>query len=204
MPVVQPFAVKLTLSVPQTLPLVGVIAGAAGLSPVVMMPLFDNALVPQLLVQVAVYSPTPTLMLLVVSPVLHFNVPLAQLDVKVNLSVPHTLPPPVTTGAAGLSPAVTVMVLDKPLLPQMFSHVAVYVPTPTLILKLVELLLHSKLPTVQPVVVNVTVLVPQAMPPPLMTGATAVGTFCIVTEPDDSLSPHSLIHFTLYVPDSLT
>ena len=200
----QPLAVKLTLSVPQTLPLVGVIAGAAGLSPVVMMPLFDKALVPQLLVQVAVYSPTPTLMLLVVSPVLHFNVPLAQLDVKVNLSVPHTLPPPATTGAAGLSPAVTVMVLDKPLLPQMFSHVAVYVPPPTLILKLVELLLHSKLPTVQPVVVNVTVLMPHAIPPPLMTGATAVGTFCIVTEPDDSLSPHSLIHFTLYVPDSLT
>jgi hypothetical protein len=49
------------------------------------------------------YVPAPTVMLEVVAPVLHFNVPRVHaLAVKVTFSVPHTEPLPVIVGAVGV------------------------------------------------------------------------------------------------------
>ena len=52
--------------------------------------LFDTGLVPQMVVQVAVYVPAPTWILAPVTPVLHVTVPLQFIAVKVARSVPHS------------------------------------------------------------------------------------------------------------------
>ena len=50
----QPVAVKLTVSFPQTVNLLGVIVGVVGVTPVLISTKFDDELAPQLLLQVAV------------------------------------------------------------------------------------------------------------------------------------------------------
>jgi hypothetical protein len=59
---------------------------------------------------------------------------------------------------------------------------------------------HVMIPPVQPVAVSVTLSVPHTSPDPDITGASGAGRLVTVTEVDDGLSPHSFLHFALYVP----
>ena len=96
--------------------------------------------------------------MLVVSPVLHFNVPeVHALADNVTFSVPQTGPVlPEIVGAVGTVPGTTIIVFEAGLLPQMFSHTAVYVPAPTLIVLVVSPVLHLSVPVVQALADKVT------------------------------------------------
>jgi hypothetical protein len=153
------------LSPSQQIVLVVLITNFTGVSPFVITNELLAALSPQLLLHVALYVPAAsTSILAVVAPVLHFIVPLQPLAVNVAFSVPQTLVLLATTlGAVGTADLVITTLFDAPLTPQMFSHVAVYVPaSPTSILKPVAPVLHFTLP-VQPVAVKVTFSVPQIL-----------------------------------------
>jgi hypothetical protein len=57
---IHPFAVSVALWVPQMLVMSAVICGALGAMPLDICMLFEPMLVPQVLLQVAVYVPAPT------------------------------------------------------------------------------------------------------------------------------------------------
>lgn len=103
-------------------------------------------------------------MLLPVAFVLHFTVPLQPVAVKVAVSVPHKLVLLLATvGADGFPPEVIVIILDAPLVPQLLTQMALYVPAvPTEIVLPVALVLHFIVPP-QPVAVNVAVSVPHKL-----------------------------------------
>ena len=70
--------------------------------------------------------------------------PSQPIAVSVALSVPQTVVLLVDiVGAPGLTPASIFMIFDETLVPQVFLHFAVYVPTPTKINSPVVPLLHS-------------------------------------------------------------
>ena len=135
-----------------------VITGALGGVPVpiVIVLLFGD--VPHELLQVAVYVPAPTSIVDVVAPLLHANVPVQPAAVNVAFSVPHTVVLfDVILGAFGLLPVVITIAFDAGLSPQIFEHVAVYVPAVlTVILAVVAPVLHFKF-ALQFVAVNVAV-----------------------------------------------
>ena len=123
-----------------------VITGALGGVPVpiVIVLLFGD--VPHELLHVAVYVPAPTSIVDVVAPLLHVNVPVQFAAVNVAFSVPHTVVLfDVILGAFGLLPVVITIAFDAGLSPQIFVHVAVYVPAVlTVILAVVAPVLHFK------------------------------------------------------------
>ena len=128
---------------------------------------------------------------------LHFNVPVAQaLAVNVTFSLPHTGPVlPVILGAVGTDPGVTVIVFDAGLLPHWFSHTAVYVPAPTLIVLVVSPVLHFNVPVTQALAVNVTFSLPHTGPVlPVIVGADGLLNFCIVTGVELLLVPQFVVH----------
>lgn len=158
---------------------------------------FDAGLLPQLLIHTAEYVPAPTLIVLVVSPVLHLSVPdVHALADKVTFSVPHTGPVlPVIVGAVGTVPGNTIIVFEAGLLPQMFSHTAVYVPAPTLIVLVVSPVLHLSVPVVQALADKVTFSFAHTGPVlPVITGAVGLLNFCIVTGVELLLVPHVVVH----------
>jgi len=88
---------------------------------------FDEGLLPQSFTHVAVYVPAPTLIVLVVSEVLHLIVPdVHALAVNVTFSVPHTGPVlPVIVGAVGVTPVPMVIAAEANEVPHAFVQVAV-------------------------------------------------------------------------------
>lgn len=158
---------------------------------------FDAGLLPQLLIHTAEYVPAPTIIVLVVSPVLHFNVPeVHALADNVTFSVPQTGPVlPEIVGAVGTVPGTTIIVFEAGLLPQMFSHTAVYVPAPTLIVLVVSPVLHLSVPVVQALADKVTFSFAHTGPVlPVITGAVGLLNFCIVTGVELLLVPHVVVH----------
>ena len=134
--------------------------------------------------------------MLVVSPVLHFIVPdVHALAVKVTFSVPHTGPVlPEIVGAVGTVPGTTIIVFEAGLLPQMFSHTALYVPAPTLIVLVVSPVLHFNVPVVHALAVKVTFSFPHTGPVlPVITGAVGLLSFCIVTGVELLLVPQVVV-----------
>lgn len=88
----QPVAVRIAVSLPQSIVLVLAIVGADGLPPEVIVITLDAPLVPQLLTQTALYVPAePTDKVLPVAFVFHFTVPPQPLAVKIAVSLPHKL-----------------------------------------------------------------------------------------------------------------
>ena len=135
--------------------------------------------------------------MLVVSPVLHFNVPeVHALADNVTFSVPQTGPVlPEIVGAVGTVPGTTIIVFEAGLLPQMFSHTAVYVPAPTLIVLVVSPVLHLSVPVVQALADKVTFSFAHTGPVlPVITGAVGLLNFCIVTGVELLLVPHVVVH----------
>ena len=88
---------------------------------------FDAGLLPQSFTHVAVYVPAPTLIVLVVSEVLHLIVPdVHALADKVTFSVPHTGPVlPVIVGAVGVTPVPMVIAAEATEVPHAFVQVTV-------------------------------------------------------------------------------
>ncbi len=127
-PSVQPVAVNVAFSVPQTTVLFAEITGATGAGLVPIVTVFELPEVPQLVVQVAVYVPVPT-SFVVPTPIPpdHVIVPPAQpVAVKVAFSVPHTVVLfELITGALGAGPLVIVTVFETDEVPHEFTHVAV-------------------------------------------------------------------------------
>lgn len=125
MPSAQPVAVSVAFSTPQTTVLLEVIAGANGAGRVVIVTVLEFALFPQIFSQYALYVPDPTVIVEVVAPVLHFNVPMAQaLAVNVTVSGPQTVPPPVIVGAVGVGIFCIVIDCELPLVPHSVVHFA--------------------------------------------------------------------------------
>ncbi len=203
----QPVAVNVALSPVQIVVLSLVILGVVGLTPVRITIEFDALLVPQTVVQLAVYVPEVlTSILLPVTPVLHVKLPLQPVAVNVAFSPSqHTVLFDVITGAVGVVPVVMVTTLLAELSPHTLLHVAVYVPAVlTLMLLPVALVLHLIVP-VQPVAVNVAVsplhklvLVDE------ITGAAGFAPVPITISFDLGLTPHIVSQTTEYVPDALT
>ena len=105
-------AVKVAFCVPQMLVMSGTICGATGFEPIDITMLFDTELVPQLLVQVAVYVPPPPWIGFCVLwigfsvlPLLHVMVPEQPVAVNVAFCVPQMLVTSATIcGAIGAVP----------------------------------------------------------------------------------------------------
>ena len=129
----QPAAVKTADSFVQISGLSVVKLGAEGFPPEVIVTVFDFGLVPQEFLQIAEYVPTTvTVNVLPVAPLLHVIVPEQLDEVNVAVSVPHKLVLSVfTTGASGEPPPLITTTFELPLAPQLFTHFAVYIPTPT-------------------------------------------------------------------------
>ena len=123
----QPVAVKVADSLPHKLVLLLAIVGALGEPPVVIITAFDAPLVPQAVVQVAVYVPPAlTVILVPVEPLLHFTVPPQPVAVKVADSLPHKLDLLLAiVGALGEPPVVITITLEVGLVPQVLMQTAV-------------------------------------------------------------------------------
>jgi hypothetical protein len=126
-PPVQPEAVNVDFSFPQTIALLEVITGATGVVPVVITIELEFTDVPQLVVHVAVYVPAPTSFVVPVPPPDHVIVPVLQpVAVNVAFSVPQiSVLFDVIAGADGTAPVVIEIEFEAGLAPHMFSHVAV-------------------------------------------------------------------------------
>jgi hypothetical protein len=201
-PPVHPVAVNVAVSLLHKAVFDGLITGAVGVVPVVMVTTFDAPLVPQALLHVALYVPaTLTVMLVPVALVLHFTVPpVHPVAVNVAVSLLHkAVFDGLITGADGVVPVVMVITFDAPLVPQVLLHVALYVPaTLTIMLVPVALVLHFTVPPVHPVAVNVAVsLLHKAVFDGLITGADGVVPVVIVTTFDAPLAPQLLLHVAL-------
>ena len=87
----QPVAVNVEVSLLHRLVLLVAITGGFGVPPENIVMIFEAPLVPQAFVQVAVYVPGVfTVMLLPLTPVLHFTVPPQPAATNVAVSVPHS------------------------------------------------------------------------------------------------------------------
>jgi len=161
---VQPVAVNVAFSAPQTPILSEAITGAAGvLVRVITIPRL-GLLSPQLFVHVAVYVPAVlTAILVVVAPVLQVIVPVHPVADKVANSLPQMFVVlAVTVGTDGAGVFVIITALLFPLSPQEFVQIAVYVPDVlTVILLPVAFVLHFTVP-LHPVAVKVAVWSPQS------------------------------------------
>jgi hypothetical protein len=104
------------------------------------------------------------MMLVPVALVLHFTVPPQPVAVKVAVSVPHKLVLLLAiVGADGFPPEVIVITLDAPLVPQLLTQTALYVPAePTERVLPVVLVFHFTVPP-QPVAVRVAVSAPHKL-----------------------------------------
>ena len=174
-----------------------------GLAGTLLVPMVNTvllALSPQSLIHLAEYVPAPTLIVLLVEPVLHWILPLPQpLACKVAVSAAHTtVLSLVKIGVEGKLPNLMIIALLTGLEPQRFSQVAVYVPAVlTVILVPLAFVLHFTVP-IQPVAVKVAVPVPQIIVVvEAITGAAGLFNICITTGVELSLVPQLLIHFTL-------
>ncbi|MCP9769349.1 hypothetical protein EGI22_15680, partial [Lacihabitans sp. LS3-19] len=203
-PPVQPVAVNVAFSVPQTSVLLDAITGAVGTAPVLIVIVFDTGDVPHEVVHVAVYVPAPT----------SFEVPVPNVPdqvivpseqpvaVKVALSVPQiSVLLAAITGAigAGLLPIVFVFELTE--VPHDVVQVAVYVPAPTSFDVPTPPPDQVIVPPVQPVAVNVAFSVPQtSVLLDAITGAVGTAPVLIVIVFDTGDVPHEVVHVAVYVP----
>ena len=123
----QPLAVNVALSPVQMVVLSLVIVGVVGLTPVLMMIEFEALLVPQTVVQLAVYVPEAlTSMLLPLTPVLHTKLPVQPVAVNVAFSPSQQIVLfDEITGAVGVVPVMMVTTLLAELSPHTLLHVAV-------------------------------------------------------------------------------
>lgn len=123
----QPVAVKVAVSLPHKLVLLLAMVGELGEPPVVITITFEVGLVPQELIQTAVYVPAVlTVMLVAVALVLHFKEPLQPVATKVAVSLPQILSLSlVIVGVVGALPVVIIIAFEAPLVPQLFAQVAV-------------------------------------------------------------------------------
>jgi hypothetical protein len=118
--------VMLAFSVPQTCVLSEVSDGADGVPPVVMVTELDATLVPHEVVQVAVYVPAPTDVVVPVALLLQVTVPAQLAAVRVAVSAPHNwVLLAEIVGAVGKAPVVIVTAFDATLVPQEVVQVAV-------------------------------------------------------------------------------
>ena len=134
-----------------------------------------------------------------VALVLHFTVPPQPVAVKVAVSVPQrSVLLLAMVGADGLPPVVIVITFDAPLVPQLLTQTALYVPAePTDKVLPVAFVFHFTVPP-HPVAVRVAVSVPHK----LVLFAVTVGGFgsvffLITTGRLESLSPQAFIHIAV-------
>ena len=161
-PPVGQLPVRVAFSSPHTLSLLAVICGAVGAGWVVIVTGVEATEVPQLLTHVAVYVPAPTCLGLAVVLSFHCTVPLVQVAVRVAISVPQSVVLLATIdGAVGAGWLVITTGVEATEVPQLLTHVAVYVPAPTCLGLAVVLSFHCTVPLVQ-VAVRVAISVPQS------------------------------------------
>jgi hypothetical protein len=200
---VQPLAVIVATSLPQILVLSGVITGAFGAVPFVMVTTLLAGLEPQLLLQLALNVPLAfTVMLLLVEPLLHNKLPVQPLAVIVATSLPQIFVlSGVITGAFGAVPFVMVTTLLAGLEPQLLLQLALNVPLAfTVMLAVVAPLLHNKLP-VQPLAVIVATSLPQILVlSGVITGAFGLLSVLISKTAEATLLPQLLLQVAEYVP----
>ncbi len=194
-PLVQ-VAVRVAISVPQSVVLLATIDGAVGAGWLVITTGIEAGEVPQLLTQVAVYVPGPTRIGLPV--LLLFQVstpPVGQLPVRVAFSSPHTLSLlAVICGAVGAGWVVITTGVEATEVPQLLTHVAVYVPAPTCLGLAVVLSFHCTVPLVQ-VAVRVAISVPQSVVLlATIDGAVGAGWVVITTGVEATEVPQLLTH----------
>jgi hypothetical protein len=122
----QPVAVNVAVSLLHRLVLLAAITGAVGVAPVVIVITFDTPLVPQDVVQVALYVPAVfTVILVPAAELLQVTVPEHPVAVNVAVSLLHRLVLFVAiVGAFGGVPVVIVTTFDIPLVPQLLLQVA--------------------------------------------------------------------------------
>jgi len=160
---VQPVAVSVAFSSPQTAPLLVVTDGATGAFswPITSGP--ADTVPPQLVVQVAVYVPAPACRLFPLAPVDQVTVPPSQpVAVRVAFSVPHTLAVLVAmVKLAGALSCVMVTAAETADVPHTVTQVAVYVPAVTTCVVPVPPFDQWIVPPAQPVAVKVAVSLPQ-------------------------------------------
>lgn len=194
-PSLQPDAVNVAFSPSQQIVLSDVITGAEGLFPFWIVTLPLEILVPQSVVQVAVYAPLWfTIIVEPVEPLLQRILPAQPSAVNVAVCASQMIGEEVfTTGGFGLSPIVIITSFDLGLIPQIFSQVAEYVPAPTVIVVPVAFVLHFTVP-LQPVAVNLTVSVPQTVNlAAVIVGVVGVTPVLISIELDAELAPQLLL-----------
>jgi hypothetical protein len=122
----QPFAVKVAVSLLHKLVLSLATTGAAGLSPVLITTTLDAGLVLHWFSQKTVYVPAPTIIVLVVSPVLHFKVALQLEAVNIAFSVPQIVVlSGVIDGVVGVGNVLIITGIDELPSPHSFLQVAV-------------------------------------------------------------------------------
>ena len=208
MPLSQLVAVKVAFSPSQQIVLSAVITGLDGLFPFLITTGLLSALVPHRFVHFALYVPaTLTVITEVVEPLLHRRVPLHPAAVKLAVSLSQIVVLlAVTTGGFGASPFLISITFDASLTPQRFSQVAEYVPaTLTVSVFPVAPVLHLIVPVVQPVAVNNAVSFPQIVSfVVVIDGFVGFTPVRITIGSELSLVPQRFVHFTVYVPDTLT
>ena len=122
----QPSAVNVAVCASQMIGEEVFTTGGFGLSPIVMITSFDLGLTPQIFSHVAEYVPAPTVIVVPVAFVLHFNVPLQPVAVNLTVSVPQIVVLfAVIVGVVGVTPVLISIELDAELAPQILLHVAV-------------------------------------------------------------------------------
>ena len=204
----QPVAVKVAVSAPQIVFVFVCTVGTVGDGTFVIVITLLAALSPQLVTHLAEYVPPALTNIEVpVEPLLHVIEPVAQpVAVKVAVSLLHNVfLLAVIAGAAGALPEPIVTIFDTPLVPQLFTHVALYVPAAlTVILVPVELLLQVTVP-LQPVATKVAVsLLHRLVLLLAMVGAFGVPPENIVMIFDTPLVPQAFVQVAEYVPGALT
>jgi hypothetical protein len=202
-PVVHAVAVKVAFSVPQITAGPPEITGAAGFESFCIEIPDDDTLVPQSVVQVALYVPdSPTSKVVPVAPVLHVTVPVQPVAVNVAFSPSqHTVLFVVTVGAPGNGLTVIVIVADDNDNPHSVWHLTEYVPAPTSTIAVVAVTpVHINVP-LQPAAVNVAFSVPhKAVLFEVNVGATGTGLVVITIELEFTDVPQLVVHVAVYVP----
>src|SRR6218665_2987658 len=119
-------AVSVAFSPTQIWVLLAEITGTVGAGKVVIVTEFEAALVPQTLLQVAVYVPATTSMDVPVEPLLHVTFPLQLTAVSVAFSAPQSsVLLAEITGTVGAGKVVIVIAFEAMLVPQTLVQVAV-------------------------------------------------------------------------------
>jgi hypothetical protein len=175
-------------------------ATGAGLVPIVTS--LEAPEVPQASVQVAVYLPGPTSLVVPVPNVPdQVIVPPAQpLAVKVTVLVPHTSDAPVITGAAAIG-LVPIVIVTAPDGPHSFAHVAEYVPGPTSLVNPVPKLFDQVIvPPAQPEAVIVVFSFAQISLAPVKIGAGNNGLIFTTTSLEAPEVPQTSVQVAVYLP----